>query len=40
MEAIVEETFHRNGYPDAGIRIVATGGPADDFDPKIVQACW
>lgn len=31
LEAIVKETFDRNGYPDAGIRIVVTGGPADDF---------
>lgn len=31
LEAIVKETFDRNGYPDAGIRIVVTGGPSDDF---------
>ncbi|MCB0060496.1 MAG: aminotransferase class IV [Caldilineaceae bacterium] len=31
LEAIVQETFDRNGYPDAGIRIVATGGPSVDF---------
>lgn len=31
LTAIVQETFDRNGYADAGIRIVATGGPADDF---------
>ncbi|HRW07721.1 MAG TPA: aminotransferase class IV [Caldilineaceae bacterium] len=31
LAAIVQETFERNGYPDAGIRIVVTGGPAEDF---------
>ncbi len=31
LSAIVQETFDRNGYPDAGIRIVATGGPSSDF---------
>ncbi len=31
LTAIVQETFDRNGYPDAGIRIVATGGPSSDF---------
>ena len=31
LEAIVQETFDRNPYPDAGIRIVATGGPSTDF---------
>lgn len=31
LTAIVQETFTRNGYPDAGIRIVATGGPSSDF---------
>lgn len=31
LTTIVQETFERNGYPDAGIRIVATGGPAEDF---------
>lgn len=31
LKAIVQETFDRNGYPDAGIRIVATGGPSPDF---------
>lgn len=31
LAAIVQETFDRNGYPDAGIRIVVTGGPSDDF---------
>lgn len=31
LEAIVQETFDRNPYPDAGIRIVATGGPSPDF---------
>jgi len=31
LTAIVQETFDRNGFPDAGIRIVATGGPAEDF---------
>ena len=31
LEAIVQATFDRNGYADAGIRIVATGGPAADF---------
>lgn len=31
LEAIVQATFDRNPYPDAGIRIVATGGPSTDF---------
>lgn len=31
LEAIVQATFDRNGYPDAGIRIVVTGGPSDDL---------
>lgn len=31
LETIVQATFERNGYPDAGIRIVVTGGPSDDF---------
>lgn len=31
LAAIVQATFERNGYPDAGIRIVVTGGPSDDF---------
>jgi len=31
LTAIVQETFDRNGYPDAGIRIVVTGGPSPDF---------
>ncbi|MBX3012380.1 MAG: aminotransferase class IV [Caldilineaceae bacterium] len=31
LEGIVQATFDRNGFPDAGIRIVATGGPSDDF---------
>ncbi len=31
LTAIVQETFDRNRYPDAGIRIVATGGPSSDF---------
>jgi branched-chain amino acid aminotransferase len=31
LTAIVQETFDRNGYPDAGIRIVVTGGPSSDF---------
>lgn len=31
LEAIVQATFDRNGYADAGIRIVATGGPSPDF---------
>lgn len=31
LEAIVQETFDRNGFPDAGIRIVVTGGPSADF---------
>lgn len=31
LTQIVQETFDRNGYPDAGIRIVVTGGPAPDF---------
>lgn len=29
--SIVQTTFDRNGYADAGIRIVATGGTSDDF---------
>jgi len=31
LEAIVQATFARNGFSDAGIRIVVTGGPSDDF---------
>jgi branched-chain amino acid aminotransferase len=31
IEAIVEETLRRNVCSEAGIRIVATGGPSDDF---------
>ncbi len=31
LTQIVQETFDRNGFPDAGIRIVVTGGPSDDF---------
>jgi len=31
LEAIVQATFDRNGFPDAGIRIVVTGGPSDDL---------
>jgi branched-chain amino acid aminotransferase len=31
LEQIVQATFDRNDYPDAGIRIVVTGGPSDDF---------
>lgn len=31
LEAIVQATFDRNGFPDAGIRIVVTGGLSDDF---------
>jgi len=31
LEQIVQATFERNDFPDAGIRIVVTGGPSDDF---------
>lgn len=31
IEAIAQETFHRNHLPDANIRIIATGGIATDF---------
>ncbi|MEZ4731893.1 MAG: aminotransferase class IV [Caldilineaceae bacterium] len=31
LTQIVQATFERNGFPDAGIRIVVTGGPSDDF---------
>lgn len=31
LAQIVQATFDRNGFPDAGIRIVVTGGPSDDF---------
>lgn len=31
LETIVQATFDRNDFPDAGIRIVVTGGPSDDF---------
>ncbi|MEZ4868975.1 MAG: aminotransferase class IV [Caldilineaceae bacterium] len=31
LSAIVQVTFDRNDYPDAGIRIVVTGGPSPDF---------
>lgn len=31
LEQIVQEIFDRNDFPDAGIRIVVTGGPSDDF---------
>jgi branched-chain amino acid aminotransferase len=31
LTGIVQATFDRNGYADAGIRIVATGGPSADF---------
>lgn len=31
LKNIVQATFDRNDYPDAGIRIVVTGGPSDDF---------
>lgn len=31
IEAIVRETNHRNGIPDAGIRIVVTGGESSDY---------
>jgi len=31
LETIVQATFDRNDYPDAGIRIVVTGGSSDDF---------
>lgn len=31
LEALVQATFERNGFADAGIRIVVTGGPSDDF---------
>lgn len=31
LENIVQATFDRNDYPDAGIRIVVTGGPSTDF---------
>ena len=31
LETIVQATFERNDYPDAGIRIVVTGGSSDDF---------
>ncbi len=31
LEAIVQATFDRNDFPDAGIRIVLTGGPSDDL---------
>lgn len=31
LAQIVQATFDRNGFPDAGIRIVVTGGLSDDF---------
>lgn len=31
LTEIVQATFDRNGFADAGIRIVVTGGPSDDF---------
>lgn len=31
LTEIVQATFDRNGFSDAGIRIVVTGGPSDDF---------
>ncbi len=31
LMAIVQATFDRNEFPDAGIRIVVTGGPSTDF---------
>jgi branched-chain amino acid aminotransferase len=31
LEQIVRDTYVRNSFPDAGIRIVVTGGPSDDF---------
>lgn len=31
LSNIVQTTFDHNGFPDAGIRIVVTGGPSADF---------
>ncbi len=31
LASIVQETFDRNSFADAGIRIVVTGGPSDDL---------